>query len=199
MTISIRNDSVSAVVRGYALDSNHTIVWLELAPQHPKTIGAIWADMVNAQKRWLQIGDMEEGRGLAVRGLGSRYERLTADAPELALGSNAKSRLLRLVAPSALRASDRETFYVFAWPPALSKGEVEMDAASALAAMLERDTRWPVQTGWGAYLLKAGLEDDFIKPLETGGVVPEGYEVQPCNWGGIIANGLRNGHIRISQ
>jgi len=31
-----------------------------------------------------------------VRGLGSRYERLAADAPELALGNNAKPRLLRL-------------------------------------------------------------------------------------------------------
>ncbi len=191
MTIRIRNDSVSAVVRGYALDSHHTIVWLELAPQHPKTIGAIWADMVNAQKRWLQIGDMEVGQGLAARGLGSRYERLTADTPELALGSNAKSRLLRLLAPSALRASDKETFYVFAWP--------EMDAAAALAAMLERDTRWPVQIGWGAYLLQAGLADGFIKPLETGGAAPEGYEIPPCNWGEVIGSGLRSGHIRISQ
>jgi hypothetical protein len=41
------------------------------------------------------------------------------------------------VTPSALHASDRESFFVFAWP--------EVDAATALAAMLERDTRWPVQ------------------------------------------------------
>ena len=53
MTIRIRNDSTSAVVRGYAVDSHNTIIWLELAPQHPKTIGAIWADLVVQQRPWL--------------------------------------------------------------------------------------------------------------------------------------------------
>ena len=191
MTIRIRNDSTSAVVRGYAVDSHNTIVWLELAPQHPKTIGAIWADLVVQQRPWLQIGDMEAGKGLAVRGLGSRYERLTADAADITLGHNARPRLLRLVAPSALHASDRETFYVFAWP--------EVDAATALAAMLERDTRWPMQVKWGRYLLQSGLEDGGIKPLTTGGHVPQGYEVQPQAWGGVLAAGLRGRQIAISQ
>jgi hypothetical protein len=27
MTIRIRNDSTSAVVRGYAVDSHHTVIW----------------------------------------------------------------------------------------------------------------------------------------------------------------------------
>ncbi len=57
MTIRIRNDSTSAVVRGYAVDSHNTLVWLELAPQHPKTIGAICADLVVQQRPWLQLGD----------------------------------------------------------------------------------------------------------------------------------------------
>ena len=192
MTIRIRNDSTSAVVRGYAVDSHKTIVWLELAPQHPKTIGAIWADLVVQQRPWLQIGDFDvAGSGLAVRGLGSRYERLTADAPDIALSHNARPRLLRLVAPSALHASDRETFYVFAWP--------EVDAATALAAMLERDTRWPVQVEWGRYLLQSGLEDECIKPLTTGGQVPHGYEVQPQAWGNVLAAGLRGRQIAISK
>jgi hypothetical protein len=191
MTITIRNDSVAAVVRGYAVDSRNTIVWLELAPQHPKTIGAIWADLVVQQRPWLQIGDHTENRGFAVRGLGSRYERLTADAPDLALGHNAKSRLLRLVAPSALKASDRETFYVLTWP--------EVEAATALAAMLERDTRWPVQIGWGKYLLQLGLDQGFIKPLKTGGKTPQGYEVQPPpSWGELLGSGLQNRQIAIA-
>lgn len=192
MTIRIRNDSTSAVVRGYAVDSHKTIVWLELAPQHPKTIGAIWADLVVQQRPWLQIGDFDvAGSRLAVRGLGSRYERLTADAADIALSHNARPRLLRLVAPSALHASDRETFYVFAWP--------EVDAATALAAMLERDTRWPVQVEWGRYLLQSGLEDGCIQPLITGGQVPQGYEVQPQAWSEVLAAGLRGRQIAINQ
>jgi hypothetical protein len=92
--------------------------------------------LVVQQRPWLQLGDFDVARSrLAVRDLGSRYERLTADAPDIALGHNAKPRLLRLMAPTALHASDREIFYVFAWPPALSKGEVEVGAATALAAM----------------------------------------------------------------
>jgi len=59
MTIRIRNDSTSAVVRAYALDSRNTIIWLELAPQHPKTIGAIWADLVVEQRPWFQLGDFD--------------------------------------------------------------------------------------------------------------------------------------------
>jgi hypothetical protein len=192
MTIRIQNDSTSAVVRGFAVDSHHTVIWLEIAPQHPKTIGAIWADLVQAHRPWLQLGDSDvAGSGLAVRGLGSRYERLTADASELALGHNAKPRLLRLVAPSALKASEKEPFYILAWP--------YMDAATALAAVLERDTRWPVQTGWGKYLLQAGLEDGFIKPLEIGGLAPQGYEVNLPNpdWGSLLTSGIQAGRIHI--
>jgi hypothetical protein len=78
MTIRIRNDSTSAVVRDYAVDSHHTVIWLEMAPQHPKIIGAIWADLVQAQHPWLQFGDSNvAGSGLAGRGLGSRYEPLS--------------------------------------------------------------------------------------------------------------------------
>jgi len=74
-----------------------------------------------------------------------------------------------------------------------------MDAATALAAMLERDTRWPVQTGWGKYLLDAGLAEGFIKPLTRAGAAPEGYEVQPQAWGEIIAQGLQNRQIAVSK
>lgn len=59
MTIRIRNDSTSAVVGGYAVDSHNTLVWLELAPQHPKTIGAIWADLVVQQRPCLQLGNFD--------------------------------------------------------------------------------------------------------------------------------------------
>lgn len=62
MTLRIRNDPTSAAVRGYAVDSQNTVIWLELAPQHPKTVGAIWAER-------------------AVRGLGSRWLRRAGHTP----------------------------------------------------------------------------------------------------------------------
>ncbi len=43
MTIRITNESISAVVRSYALaplEGGNVVVWLELAPQHPKVVGA---------------------------------------------------------------------------------------------------------------------------------------------------------------
>jgi len=84
MIFRIRNNSTSAVVRGYALDSQNTVIWLELAPQHSKTIGAIGADLVQSQRPWLQRGDfVVAGRGRAVRGLGSRYERFTTQTLRL--------------------------------------------------------------------------------------------------------------------
>jgi hypothetical protein len=192
MTIRIRNDSTSAIVRGYALDSRNTIIWLELAPQHPKTIGAIWADLVQSQHPWLQLSDQDvAGSGRSVHGLGSRYARFTADAPDLALKNNARPRLLRLVAPAALKASEKELFYIFAWP--------SMDTACTLAAMLERDTGWPLRIEWGAYLLQTGLEAGFIKPLEIGGAAPQGYEVHPPDpdWGNLLAGGIQTGKIHI--
>ena len=52
MTATLRrfNNSVSAVARRYAAapsDGGSLIVWLELAPQDPKVIGAIWTSLVN--------------------------------------------------------------------------------------------------------------------------------------------------------
>jgi hypothetical protein len=49
-SIRIANNSVSAVVYGYAIaeiENEATVVYLDLAPQHPKVIGAIWASLVN--------------------------------------------------------------------------------------------------------------------------------------------------------
>lgn len=118
MTIRIRNDSTSAVVRGYAVDSHNTLVWLELAPQHPKTIGAIWADQVVQQRPWLQLGDFDvagssQSHRSAVRavcGLSSRYERLMAETPKytspiLAIRANILFRLIILKSPESEQAS----------------------------------------------------------------------------------------------
>ncbi len=39
MSILISNASVSAVVRGYAHTREGLVIWLELAPQHPRVMG----------------------------------------------------------------------------------------------------------------------------------------------------------------
>lgn len=124
-------------------------------------------ELGQAQRPWLNLGDSDVPCScLAVRRPSSRYDRLVADAPELALRHNTRSRLLQLVAPSSLKASEKESFYVFSLP--------DMDAAITLAAMLERDTRWPLQTGWGRYLLEAGFVESFSKPLMRAGVGASG-------------------------
>jgi hypothetical protein len=56
-----------------------------------------------------------------------------------------------------------------------------------------------VQTGWGRYLLDAGLAEGYTKPLARAGAAPEGYEVQPQVWGEIIAQGLRSRQITVSK
>lgn len=84
-TIRIQNDSASVLVRGYAYTGDGLLVWLEMAPQHPKLIGAIWASLVgrsyaipkshydsaanyvNGHKTYLQLKDSEKGLGKGFR------------------------------------------------------------------------------------------------------------------------------------
>jgi hypothetical protein len=171
-TIRIYNNSVSAVVRSYAVAPTdkacpartcgagtgeqsrraNLVVWLELAPQHPKVISAIWASLINGTKEQLGIRDetSDESTSLIVEGLHRRYLRLTADAPRLA--GRAKPKFLRLIAPEAVRIEKRDRdFYALAWP--------RLTAGTALAAMLESGTPYPIRIGWGDYLLAACRRD----------------------------------------
>jgi len=65
----IFNKSVSAVARSFAAvpqqqagdgHSVHTLIWLELAPQHPGVIKAIWATLVDNTDETLGVSDGEE-------------------------------------------------------------------------------------------------------------------------------------------
>jgi len=81
----ISNNSVSAAIRSFALteqdgDAERVIVWLEIAPQHPKVVGAIWASLVNGSKETLALRT-DDGKSIYARGLVRRYHRLTMDAP----------------------------------------------------------------------------------------------------------------------
>jgi hypothetical protein len=191
-TIRIHNNSVSAVARSYAVaptDGGNLIIWLELAPQHPKVIGAIWASLVNGNAEQLGIREAasDEGYSIQVEGLHARYLRLTIDAPRLA--GRARPKFLRLVAPQATRIEKAgDDFYVFAWP-GLSVG-------TALAAMLEAGTPTPILIGWGDYLLVKASRRGYATPLITGGPAPEGFWIKgDTPWAEIISDGVRRGEI----
>jgi hypothetical protein len=191
MSIRISNESVSVVVRGYAYDAEtQHLIWLELCPAHPKATGAIWASMVNGNEEWLKLGDEENERYVQVRGLGSRYHRITADAPLLAVNGHKMPKLLRLIAPSAVHVNGGGGFYVLEWP-GLSVGQ-------SLAAMLEAGTATPIRTVWGDYLLHAAIRDEYAVPLVGGGQAPQGYRINPAPWNDIIAEGVRKKHIAIN-
>lgn len=207
--IRIYNNSVSAVVRSYAVAPTdgacpelhpeqsrrgsrrgNVVVWLELAPQHPKVIGAIWASLVNGNSEELGLRDgSEDAHSLQVEGLHARYIRMTTDAPRLA--GRARPKFLRLIAPQATRIEKPEDdFYVFAWP-GLSPG-------TALAAMLEAGTPTPIRIGWGDYLLAEASRHGYATPLLTGGPAPEGYWLKgDTPWAGLISDGVRRGELSL--
>ncbi len=192
MSITITNASVSAVVRGYGHTREGLVIWLELAPQHPKVSGAIRAELTSNTRRYLRLRDEDSGHYKMVYGLGRGYLNLTADAPELAVGHRARAQLLRMIAPEAVHPEDlHQEFYVLSWPG--------IDPATALAAILERSTPFPVQIGWGAYLLSRALQDYDAEPLVTGGQAPQGYAFQhDTPWADILSQGVRNGDITLS-
>ncbi len=204
MSIRITNNSVSAVVRSYAiapLDEGDTIVWLELAPQHPKVIGAIWASLVNGSRELLRLRDDDASQNHAVRGLNHRYIRKTMDAPRIA--GRARPKFMRLLAPALVKfdAADfgKKPFYACAWTWHDAKGERHnLPPATALAAMLEQGTHLPLRISWGPYLLAEALARECAAPLVTGGPAPEGYVFQPdAPWAEIISAGVKHGHITL--
>jgi hypothetical protein len=204
MSIRITNNSVSAVVRSFAiapLDEGETIVWLELVPQHPKVIGAIWASLVNGTREFLRLRDDETGESHVARGLNSRYVRKTMDAPRIA--GRARPKFMRLVAPTMIKfdaaSFGKKPFYAGAWRWQDSQGvSQQLTSATALAAMLEQGTHLPIRIGWGPYLLAEALARECAAPLVTGGPTPEGYVLRPDTpWAEIISDGVKRGHITL--
>lgn len=198
--IRIANNSVSVVVSGYAaadIAGEPTVVYLDIAPQHPKSVGAIWASLVSGAKEWLSLSDEEADVSLKVRGINRRYHRLTADAPRVA--SRARPKHVRLVAPMACQiASLTEPFVVLGWTWTDPHGQTRhLTPATALAAMLEQNTPLPIRMAWGEYLLDQTIARDFAKPLLRGGNAPEGYRIEPAEWEAVIAEGVARGHIRL--
>lgn len=189
----IGNNSVSVVIRSFGLaaardDGQNVIVWLEIAPQHPKAVGAIWASLVNGTKETLSIRTNDD-KGIYARGLNRRYHRLTMDAPRMA--GRARPVFLRLVAPEALAIQRRnENFVALEWPG--------RTIGVTLAAMLEKGTPYPMQIGWGDYLLRTAVEREYATRLVTSGPAPQGYLISgQTPWGEIISEGLKQGCITL--
>lgn len=187
----ISNSSVSVVIRSFGLapvDGENTVIWLEIAPQHPKVVGAIWASLVNNTSDRLRI-QTDEGKHITAAGLHRRYHRLPMDAPRLA--SRARPKFLRLVAPEACAITDRKApFVALAWPG--------RTIGQSLAAMLEHGTAHPMLIGWGDYLLRAATAGEYAERLITGGPAPQGYLFdKDTPWRDFIAEGTKRGHLKL--
>ena len=209
MSIRLVNNSISVVVRGYAIalwpvedkkpgrNSNDTakevdrepvLVWVDIAPQHPKALNAIWASLVNGTGEYLDIYDRVTNEQQHARGLNRRYHRLQADAPSLA--GRARPKHLRLIAPEACRIEDyTKPFVVLEWPG--------LPCGTALAAMLEHGSPYPIRIGWGDYLLNEAIARRWAHPLITGGHAPIGYLLDPAPWPDIISDGIKRRMITL--
>ena len=209
MSIRLANNSISVVVRGYAIalwpvedkqsgkntqdttkevDREPVLVWVDIAPQHPKALNAIWASLVNGTGEYLDIYDRATNEQQRARGLNRRYHRLQADAPRLA--GRARPKHLRLIAPAACRIEDyTQPFVVLDWPG--------LPCSTALAAMLEHGSPYPIRIGWGDYLLNEAIARGWAHPLITGGQAPTGYLLDPAPWPDIISDGIKRRMITL--
>ncbi len=213
MSIRISNDSLSVLVCGFAIarwadekalqeaqkkeqpvpddERENVIVWLDLAPNHPKVLNAIWATLVNGGSSEVRLTDFDSQMPTYLaRGLQRRYRRLASDAPRLA--GRARPKQLRLIAPEASCVEDyTRPFIALDWHG--------LPASVALAAMLEQGTPYPMQIGWGDYLLTEAVARGFARPLITGGNAPQGYLIDPAPWREIIATGVKSGQIALDS
>lgn len=198
--IRIANSSVSVVVSGYGvaeIRGEPVVVYLDIAPQHPKAMGAIWANLVSGTKEKLVISDDQVGESFFVRGLARRYHRLAMDAPRIA--GRARPKHIRLVAPMACQIDSlTKPFVALAWQWRDHAGvEHSLTPATSLAAMLERSSPLPVLISWGEYLLAEAQERGFATPLIRGGEAPEGVVIDGAPWEAILADGITSGRIQL--
>ncbi len=189
--MNISNRSVAVKIRSYAFAQNdkgkNVLFWVELLPEAQKSVGAIWASLVNGTNEVLTLSDEDNGRrSVGVNGPGGRYERFEGDCPNIAGKGNSKPRFLRLAAPGALGYKNKGFAILDCWGIPLGK---------VLASYLETGTSLPMSLEWGDYLLKRAIEKDWAVPLTVGGPI-SGYYLKPdANWEELISKGISSGAI----
>ena len=106
-------------------------------------------------------------------------------------GSNAPGRACGLGEAEACAVQrSKENFIALEWPG--------RTIGQSLAAMLEKGTSYPMQIGWGDYLLRAAIARECATRLITGGPAPQGYLIYGNTpWDEIISDGVRQGVITL--
>lgn len=200
--LRISNNSVSAVIAGCSIGTfagEEVVVYLDLAPQHPKTVGALWASLVNNGQEWLHINGADQT--LVVRGMRHRYHRIAVPAKDMLTG-RARPHHFRLVAPEATLVENLNMPFVvltWSWVDPQSRERRHLNAGTVLAAMLEKYTGLPLLIEWGSYLLTEAEARGHAVPLTCLGNGPAGYVINPAPWDRIISEGLQSGQIQISN
>ena len=198
MFATIQNESVTAELVSYALVHNNEhkgveLVWAEFPPTYPKTIQAIWAQLVSNSAKSMSLTDGSTGRSWYIQPLKRAYQRFVVDCPDLGKTREGQPKFIRLVHPHVGIVEQGEGFYIldrFAHTP----GEL-------LAATLENHTSCPILIGWGEYLLAAAraMGTAFCNKLITGGHLPvEGYWFSSdIDWNLIVAEGVKRGYLSL--
>lgn len=214
---SKRKPAAKPAARPDQVERENVLVWADLAPAHPKAVGAIWATLVNGTGAFLEIYDRDSGQRHRARGLNRRYERLQSDSPRLA--GRVRPKGLRLIAPECARIDDyTRPFVVIDWPGLSTKAasdllaewgcagnaslqvqlECGLPSSTALAAMLELGSPYAMRIEWGEYLLAEAVARGYARPLITGGRAPQGYLIDPAPWPDLISAGIKRGVIALA-
>jgi hypothetical protein len=190
--IRLGNNAVACPVIGCSVDKEGFIICLDLAPAHQTVHEALWADMVCNTGRKLTLFDDSSSEGvIMVKGMGHAYMRLSEPVPELTTGRS-RTKVTRLLAKEAVQEvieSTEKPFYVLGWP--------DMSCGQALAAILEHKSRWPIEAGWGDYLLETCIKKQLASPLTTYGTGKEGYRIDAAPWAEIIGEGIEKENIAV--
>ena len=198
MFATIQNESVTAELVSYALIHNNEhkgveLVWAEFPPTYPKTIQAIWAQLVSNSAKSLSLTDGNTGRSWYVQPLKRAYQRFVVDCPDLGKTREGQPKFIRLVHPNVGTVEQGEGFYIL--------DRFEHTPGELLAATLENHTSCPILIGWGEYLLAAAqaLGTTFCNKLITGGHLPvEGYWFSSAiDWNLIVAEGVKHRYLSL--
>lgn len=187
----ISNDHTAVFSRSVMLTEDNVAVWIELGPSDDKSMGSVWAALVQGKFLYWNPGG-EEGRSYVAKGIKGRYERLATRAQRLCSSyGRGKPQFLRMVAPFALRYTEGDPF-VLIERPGQTPGQT-------LAALLEAGSPFPMHKAWGDALLQRAVADQVAKPLRVFGTTQRAWEfATPVKWDQLIQSEMRAGRLPIA-